>query len=64
MNVAAWRRANGRRRILLRLTHPWPLYKGVGGISAIVNRADGSTEDLGRIATTYIRRGGWKVSAK
>ena len=41
-----------------RVKHPWPLYKRVGGINAVVNRADGTTENLGRISDTYAKRWG------
>ena len=62
MNVTAWKKRNAIHRAKLRLTHPWPLYKKAGGINAVVNRADGSTEDLGRVSTTYVKRG-WGVSS-
>lgn len=58
MDVAGWRRRNRNRRIAVRLRHPWPLYRRVGGINAVVNRADGTTENLGRIADTYAKRWG------
>jgi len=42
----------------VRLAHPWPIYTKMGGINAVVTRADGSTEDLGRVSTTYAKRWG------
>lgn len=62
MNVAAWKKRNSYHLAKMRLTHPWPLYKKAGGINAVVKRADGSVEDLGRISTTYVKRG-WGVSS-
>jgi len=64
MNVRVYRFKNGFRKLLDRIAHPWPLYKKAGGISAVVLRADGSRDDLGRVSSTYLRRGGWKVGAK
>lgn len=64
MNVALWKRRNGLRKLADRLRHPWPLYKKAGGINAIVIRANGKREDLGRISQTYIRRQGWGVGTK
>ena len=63
MNVAAWKRKNAWHRIAGRLTHPWPLYKKAGGINAVVTRANGDREDLGRISNTYLRRAGWSVGS-
>jgi len=58
VNVKAWRKRNNVNRLGVRLTHPWPVYKRVGGINAVVNRADGTTEDLGRVADTFAKRWG------
>lgn len=63
MNVADWKRKNAVHTAAARLAHPWPLYKKTGGIAAVVTRADGSVEDLGNVATIYVKRG-WAVSAK
>lgn len=63
MNVAAWKRKNGWRRFAGRLTHPWPLYKKQGGINAVVIRANGDREDLGRVSDTYAKRKGWSVGS-
>lgn len=60
--AAAWKRKNNRKRLVERLKHPWPLYKRVGGIGAVVTRANGTIEDLGTASDLYARR--WGVSAK
>lgn len=62
MNMRTWRRRNSVRRLWVRLLHPWPIYRRVGGINAVVTRADGSTEDLGRLSDTFAKRFG--VGAK
>lgn len=62
MNVSAWKRRNSVYRMKGRVLHPWPLYKKAGGINAVVTRADGSVENLGRVSTTYVKRG-WGVGA-
>jgi hypothetical protein len=64
MNVEAWKRRNLHHLLANRLRHPWPLWKRAGGIHAVVFRADGTREDLGRISDTYIRREGWSVGTK
>jgi hypothetical protein len=56
MNTKKYRFKNNLKRFMIRLKHPWPLYKKIGGMSAIITRADGTTEDLGQISDTYIRR--------
>lgn len=56
MNVKRYRKVNNLRRLQLRLSHPWPLYKRVGGINAVVTRADGTQENLGRISDTFAKR--------
>lgn len=61
MNVKAWRKRNNLHRARVRLMHPWPIYRRVGGINAVVTRADGSTENLGRISDTFAKR--WGVSS-
>lgn len=61
MNVSAWRKRNNLHRLAVRLSHPWPVFRKVGGISAVVTRADGSVEDLGRVSDTYAKR--WGVSS-
>ena len=58
----AWKRRNSLHRMKARLTHPWPFYKRAGGINAVVHRATGEDEDLGRISDYYISWRGWKVS--
>jgi hypothetical protein len=58
LNVQAYRIKNGMRRMWTRLKHPWPFYKKVGGIDAVVFRADGRVEDLGRVSRTYAKRWG------
>ena len=62
MNVKAWKRRNALRRAWVRILHPWPFYKRVGGINAVVTRANGDKEDLGQVSVTYARR--WGVSTK
>lgn len=63
MDISAYRRRNMVRRVANRIKHPPPLYKKVGGISAVVTRADGSKEDLGRISATYSKRWGTGTGA-
>ncbi len=58
MNVGRYRARNMSRKIYARLIHPWPLYKKVGGINAVVHRADGRVEDLGQVTTAYAKRWG------
>lgn len=62
MNMRDWKRHNDRARVIQRLKHPWPLYHRVGGITAVVTRADGTKEDYGTIADSYAKR--WKVGRK
>lgn len=62
MNVGVWRKRNNVHRLAVRLSHPWPIYKRVGGISAVVNRADGTKEDLGIVSDTFAKR--WGVGTK
>jgi hypothetical protein len=68
MDVLAWRSKNHWHKVWVRVKHPWPFYKKAGSISAIVNRADGSVEDLGKVSTLYARRwgvgGGWSGRSK
>jgi len=63
MSSNEWKKKNDLVRLVERLKHPWPFYKKVGGISAIVKRADGTEEDLGKISDTYIKRKGWSVGS-
>lgn len=65
MNVKHYRTVNNLYRLRNRLLHPWPFYKPVGGINAVVTRGDsgehgtpGSEENLRRISTTYAKRWG------
>lgn len=58
MNRRTYRMRNNARRLAMRLRYPPPLYKRVGGISAIVHRADGTTENLGEVSDTFARRWG------
>ena len=64
MDIARWKFRNQWHKAKGRLRHPWPLYRRAGGINAVVTRADGSTENLGRVSTTYVKRSGWSVGAK
>lgn len=61
MNVRLYKLRNGARNIYVRLKHPWPIYKKVGGINAVVIRKDGRREDLGQVSKTYAKR--WGVGA-
>ena len=56
MDVKAYNRKNRRKMMMNRLRHPWPLYKRVGGINAVVIRANGNREELGEVAVTYAKR--------
>lgn len=58
MNVQAWRARNRVRKIRNRLRYPWPVYKRVGGINAVVTRANGTKENLGKVSSTYAKRWG------
>lgn len=58
MNAKAWRKRNNITRLRMRLTHPWPIYRRVGGINAVVNHADGTHTDLGRVSDTFAKRWG------
>jgi hypothetical protein len=62
VNITTWRKRNNLKRVKVRLLHPWPIYRRVGGINAVVNRADGSTENLGRISDTFAKR--WGVGTR
>lgn len=61
MNVAAWKNRNRWVKVSNRLRHPWPLYKRVGGISAVVIRKNGDREDLGEVSVTYAKR--WRAGS-
>jgi len=56
MNVKGYHRKNRWHRLSNRLKHPWPFYRKVGGISAVVIRANGDREDLGGVSVTYAKR--------
>lgn len=58
MNVRAYRKRNNLHRLKVRVMHPWPIYRRVGGIDAVITRADGTTENLGRISDTFAKRFG------
>lgn len=58
MNIRSYRGRNNLRRLRRRLRYPPPFYKRVGGISAVVMRANGDREDLGDIADTFAKRWG------
>lgn len=60
MNVTLWRWRNRVHKARNRITHPWPVYVKSGGIDAIVTRANGRTENLGKVSTTYAKR--WHAS--
>lgn len=59
MDVEAWKRKNAWHMRLDRWKHPKFLYKPAGGIEAIVIRADGTREVLGKISVLYMPRKGW-----
>lgn len=58
MNARWYRARNGVRMVVTRLRYPPPIYKRVGGINAVVHRADGRVEDLGKVSQTYAKRWG------
>lgn len=58
MNVRWWKIRNRVHTAKDRILHPPPFYKKVGGINAVVTRADGRKEDLGRASVTYAKRWG------
>jgi hypothetical protein len=58
VNVGSWRNRNRIRKLQNRLRHPWPIYRRVGGIDAVVIRANGKKENLGRVSDTYAKRWG------
>lgn len=60
MNVKSYRRRNAIKKFRIRLRHPWPLYKRIGNLGVVVIRANGTKEDLGVVADTYIWRWGRK----
>jgi len=59
-----YRLTNNFRRTWERIIHPWPIYKKVGGVSAVINKADGTKIDLGTISDTYVLRRGYTVGNK
>ena len=59
MNTKKYRIQNGLYRLWMRIIHPWPIYRKVGGIDAVIIKADGTKEDLGRLSDTYAKRRGW-----
>lgn len=63
MNVAWYRTRNAFRKVATRLRYPPPLYKKIGTLSAVVNRADGSKEVLKNISISYTKRWGTGTGA-
>lgn len=61
MNVPWYRFRNFFTKVKDRIKHPPPLYKKVGGIDAVVIRANGRRENLKKISYTYTKR--WGVGA-
>lgn len=61
MDMVAWKRRNRRKMFWDAVRHPWPIYRRVGGLQAVVNRRDGTTEDLGTISRAYAPRIGWSI---
>jgi hypothetical protein len=61
MNIRRYRARNNLHRIRVALAHPWPIYKRLGGIAVVVNRADGSVDDLGTVADAWGKR--WEASS-
>ncbi len=57
-SVRKWKLKNNVRRAYNRLRYPPPLYKKVGGIDAVVNKADGTKIDLGKVSASYAKRWG------
>jgi hypothetical protein len=62
MNVRWYRTRNWFRKVYVRIIHPWPFYKRVGGINAVVHRADGTVEDLKNVSPVYGKRWGTGAS--
>jgi hypothetical protein len=58
MDARAYRRRNFRHRVKLRLQHPWPIYKRGGGVAGVVIHADGTKDDLGKLADVWTKRWG------
>lgn len=58
MNVRLYKARNRLHMIKNRLRYPPPFYKKVGSISAVVNRANGITENLKNISVSYAKRWG------
>jgi hypothetical protein len=65
MNVRWWRTRNWFRKVYVRILHPWPFYKRVGGINAVVTRGGsgehgkpGTTEELRNVSPVYGKRWG------
>ena len=65
MNVRQYKLRNWLHKVYVRITHPWPFYKKVGGIEAVVIRGDsgdhgkpGSRENLGKVSPVYGKRWG------
>ena len=60
MNRTSYKIKNSIYKVCYRIIHPWPIYKKVGGIDAIIIKEDGTKQNLGRLSTTYASRfGGW-----
>ena len=64
MDAKKYHWKNSIYRTWERVKHPWPFYRKVGGISAVVIRASGKKENLGKISDTYAKRKGWSVGSK
>ncbi len=60
--ASEYKRRNFFHKVKDRLKHPWPIYKKVGGIEAVVIRANGDREDLGKISVAYAKRWGVGVA--
>lgn len=58
LDRAKYRRRNRLKMIRDRLRYPPPIYKKSGGIDVVVNHADGTKTDLGKVAVTYSKRWG------
>jgi len=58
-----YRTINNIKRTITRLRHPWPIYRKVGGVSAIITRSDGTVIDLGVISDNYVLTRGYSVGS-
>ena len=70
MNVRWYLTKNWFRKVYVRAIHPWPLYKKVGGINAVVIRGNsgehgkpGEKQELKNVSPVYAKRWGTGAGA-